>query len=414
VKVNNRQWRYTNAPDAEMRIAQAMYWAQLFARDQKVNIQPYLKKIKKMGDFNRYCLFDKYFQRIGAGTQPGVGYNSCHYLVSWMVGWGGGIGNKSSESWAWRMGYFDIHSGYQNPMASWYWGQLGVKDWTKSTKRQLDLIAWVQSKEGAIGGGVFNDYHRKYGPFHGMQYKDSPVFNDPPSNLWPGWQFFLMERVAQYYYFTGDEQAWKILSKWVAWIRPHIKLRPLTNDVKIPGELKWSGNPVSGNLSVEVMNYNYDVGGMADLAMTLMFWDKANLKWKNKHVHTMFLGKRILNRMWKKHYDGIGVSPPEARPDYERFWTQKVYLPPGVVKIMPWGKVVKNGMKFNEIRPSYNETLPPKGPYSWRNPGPVYHYHRTWAQTQFATALAYVAMFEEDAKKKTPLVPLNFKMKRKK
>lgn len=389
IKTQEGQWRYTAAPDAELRIIQAMFWADRFAKKQKKSISHLQNKALKMGNFTRYVLYDKFFHRIGEGKQAGNGKESAHYLVSWMAGWGGG----TDGFWSWRIGYHQVHSGYQNPLAAWYLAQKGVRDWGISRTRQLEMITWVQSKEGAIGGGVLNDYSKPNGPFYGLQYMPHPSFLDPPSNNWGGWQYFLMDRVAEYYYVTGDERAYKILDKWMKWMVPNIKF--VYDYIFIPTELRWSGAPHHHNLSCRIKTFGYDTGNVACLANTLMFWDKANLKWKQQQVDTMPIALKLLDMSWKTYYDGKGITVAEQRPDYSRFWSQKITMPEHTTKIMPWGKKITNNKVFKDFRPDYGEKLPPKGPYNPHNPAPSYRYHRTWAQCQFAIALAYAEMFQK-------------------
>ena len=83
----------------------------------------------------------------------------------------------------------------------------GVDDWTKSLNRQLEFYRWLQSAEGAIAGGATNSWDGAYGTppagdstFYGMSYDPAPVYHDPPSNQWFGFQAWSMERVAEYYY----------------------------------------------------------------------------------------------------------------------------------------------------------------------------------------------------------------------
>src|SRR5262245_2218863 len=59
-----RQWRYTNAPDADARLIQALYWAKIFADAQGGNavVNDLVARAAKMGDYLRYSLFDKYFK----------------------------------------------------------------------------------------------------------------------------------------------------------------------------------------------------------------------------------------------------------------------------------------------------------------------------------------------------------------
>ncbi|GJM70415.1 hypothetical protein HMSSN036_26310 [Paenibacillus macerans] len=58
------QWRYTNATDADARAVQAMYWAKELGYDN----EEYLDKARKMGDYLRYGMYDKYFQEIGSAA----------------------------------------------------------------------------------------------------------------------------------------------------------------------------------------------------------------------------------------------------------------------------------------------------------------------------------------------------------
>ena len=51
-----------------------------------------------------------------------------------------------------------------------------------------------------------------------MAYDEAPVYHDPPSNEWFGFQAWSMDRVAQYYYVTGDARAKVVLDKWVGWV----------------------------------------------------------------------------------------------------------------------------------------------------------------------------------------------------
>ena len=112
---------------------------------------------------------------------------------------------------------------------------LQINNWDKSLARQLDLISWLQSKEGAIGNGVINSYNKQNGPFYGLWYSDSWGNKRYYSSDWAGWQNLLMERIAEYYYSTGDKKAGEILNKWVQWISLNI------NNDSIPMKLTWTG-----------------------------------------------------------------------------------------------------------------------------------------------------------------------------
>ena len=394
VQSNATQWRYTCAPDAEARVAQAMYWADEFAK--KLNygkISVYRDKMYEMGDWLRYSMFDKYFKKIGAGRTPGKGYESCHYLISWYIAWGAAL----NENWAWRIGCSQVHCGYQNPLGAYYLAKIGVDDWDKSLKRQLELIEFCQGINGAIGGGVINDWERPNGPFYGMQYCQHPVYLDPPSNTWAGWQYWLMERMFQYYYASGDKKAYNICKDWLEkWAIPNAKLT--NDDIEIPVGIDWEGSAdhKPKDLKCIIKGYGKDIGLIGAFVKCLIFWDKANEKWNKKGVpEAKELAKKILDILWKKYRDNIGIAAEEERADYERFWSQTVPMPKGTKKIMPWGKEINENSKFYETRPDYGEPLPPKGPYGPKNPAPKYKYHRTWQQIAIALAYGYYSMFYE-------------------
>lgn len=62
-----KQWKYTNAPDADARAVQVAYWALQWATKQgkQSQISASVAKAVKMGDYLRYAMFDKYFKKIG-------------------------------------------------------------------------------------------------------------------------------------------------------------------------------------------------------------------------------------------------------------------------------------------------------------------------------------------------------------
>lgn len=59
-----------------------------------------------------------------------------------------------------------------------------------------------------------------------MYYDQQPVYHDPPSNQWFGFQAWSMERVAEYYQQTGNANAKAILDKWVSWALSKTTINP--------------------------------------------------------------------------------------------------------------------------------------------------------------------------------------------
>ncbi|MEV4313687.1 glycoside hydrolase family 48 protein [Actinocrispum sp. NPDC049592] len=418
-----KQWRYTDAPDADARAVQVAYLANQWATAQGKagDVSATVKKASKMGDYLRYAMFDKYFKKIGNCTSPscpaGTGKDSAHYLLSWYYAWGGAT--DTSAGWAWRIGDGASHQGYQNPLAAYALANdpalkptsaTGATDWATSLNRQLEFLQWLQSSEGGIAGGATNSWDGQYTAppsgsptFYGMAYDPQPVWHDPPSNRWFGFQVWDMERVASFYQQTGDARAKKILDKWVPWA---IANTTTGSAFKVPSDLQWTGAPVTWNpaspaantnLHVSVLNYSQDVGVAASLAKTLL-----NYAAKSGDTSAKSTGEGLLNALLQ-HTDSIGIAIPETRTDYNRFDDtynstsgEGVYVPPTFNGKMPNGDPINSSSTFLSIRSFYkNDPQWPKV-QSYLNGGaaPTFTYHRFWAQAEIATAFSlHVQLF---------------------
>lgn len=407
----SKQFKYTNAPDADARAVQAAYWASEWAKSYGVNIDTYLAKATKMGDYLRYAMFDKYFRQIGNSSAAGSGYDAAHYLMSWYYAWGGG----TTADWSWIIGSSHNHFGYQNPMAAWILSQNatfkpkstnGQKDWGTSLDRQLEFYQWLQSSEGAIAGGASNSKNGRYeawpagtATFYGMGYEENPVYKDPGSNTWFGFQAWSMQRVAEYYYKTNDVRAKQILDKWVAWVKTVVVLKP-DGTFTVPGTLAWSGQPDTwtgtytgnSNLHVTVVDSGTDLGVTGSLANALLYYSKVAGDEGAKN-----LAKELLDRVWTLYRDEKGVAAPELRTDYKRFFEQTVYVPSTFTGKMPNGDVIKSGIKFLDIRSKYlQDPSYPKLLQAYQsNTAPEFTYHRFWAQCDVAIANGVYSMLYE-------------------
>ncbi|WP_344630874.1 glycoside hydrolase family 48 protein [Streptomyces glaucosporus] len=416
-----KQWKFTNAPDADARAIQAAYWAEMWAEEQgrKSEISATLSKAAKMGDYLRYAFFDKYFKKVGncvgaTSCPAGTGKDSAHYLLSWYYAWGGAT--DTSAGWAWRIGSSHNHFGYQNPMAAHALttvpelkpkGSTAVADWEKSLQRQVEFYRWLQSDEGAIAGGATNSWGGNYGTppsgtptFYGMFYDEKPVYHDPPSNQWFGMQAWSMERVAELYHETGNAMAKEVLDKWVDWVLGEITVNPDGN-YQIPSTLQWSGRPDTWNpsdpgdntnLHVTVRDYSTDVGITAALAKTLMYYAA-----KSGDEEARTTAKDLMDAMWEHHQDAMGIGVEETRTDYERFG-DKVHVPSGWTGTMPNGDRIDSNSTFLSIRSFYEDDPQFSKVESYLNGGeaPKFTYHRFWAQADAALALAtYADLFGE-------------------
>ncbi|MEU1800591.1 glycoside hydrolase family 48 protein [Streptomyces sp. NPDC019937] len=416
----SKQWKFTNAPDADARVVQAAYWASEWAKAQGKGsqISGNIAKAAKMGDYLRYAMYDKYFKKIGncvgeTACPAGSGKNSSSYLLSWYYAWGGAT--DTSAGWAWRIGSSHAHGGYQNPMAAWALSNYadlkpksatGASDWSTSLKRQLEFYRWLQSSEGAIAGGATNSWQGRYATppagkstFYGMYYDEAPVYHDPPSNQWFGFQAWSMERVAEYYNRTGDASAKTVLDKWVKWALSKTTINP-DGTYQFPSTLQWSGQPDTWNASspgantglhVTVADYTNDVGVAAAYAKTLSYYAA-----KSGDTSAKNTAKALLDGMWDHYQDALGIAVPESRADYNRF-DDPVYVPSGWTGTMPNGDKIDSSSTFLSIRSFYKNDPAWSKVEAYLKGGavPSFTYHRFWAQADIALAMgSYAELFE--------------------
>lgn len=412
------KWAFTIASDADGRLIQVQYWANQWAKQQGTNLSTLNAKAAKMGDYLRYSMFDKYFMKIGAqGKTPGNGYDSCHYLLAWYYAWGGAI----AGDWSWKIGCSHVHWGYQAPLAAYALANdpdlkpkssNGAKDWDTSFKRQVELYAWLQSAEGAIAGGATNSVggqYKSYGnasTFYDMAYDYGPVYKDPPSNNWFGMQAWSMQRMCEVYYVTGDKLAKEICDKWVAWAESEAYADVSKGEWKIPASLEWSGQPdtwrgskpSNNNLHCKVVAYGNDIGITGSLANAFLFYDQATKKWNGNTELGAKAAKKALDMLqvvWDTCRDDKGVGVAETNESLSRIFTQEVYVPSNWTGKMPNGDVIKQGVKFIDIRTKYKDDPWYEGLKRQAEGGPLFEYtlHRFWHQVDYAVALGIAEIF---------------------
>ncbi|BEL07545.1 glycoside hydrolase family 48 protein [Actinoplanes sichuanensis] len=420
-----KQWKYTNAPDADARAVQVAYWALQWATEQgkQSQISTTVANAAKMGDYLRYSFYDKYFKQPGCASTScaaGTGKNASNNLMSWYYAWGGAY--DTSAGWAWRIGSSVSHFGYQNPMAAYIMSNVSAfnpksptakADWQASLDRQLEFYQWLQSSEGAIAGGATNSWNGNYSArpsnvpqFYGLSYVEAPVYEDPPSNRWFGMQTWSLERLAELYYVTGNAKAKAVLDKWVPWALANTTIG--ANTFAIPSDLQWSGAPATWNpsnpaantnLHVTVLNHSQDLGVAGSYAKLLTFYAA-----KSGNAQAKAAAKGLLDAIWA-FKDSKGVSSTETRADYNRMddvynasTGQGIYIPPNWTGKMPNGDVIKPGVSFLDIRSFYRNDpdFPKLDAYLKGGPAPTFNYHRFWAQVDVATGYAeYARLFPQ-------------------
>nr|WP_203784381.1 glycoside hydrolase family 48 protein [Actinoplanes rishiriensis] len=412
-----KQWKYTNAPDADARVVQVAYWALQWATEQgkQAELSAAVANAAKMGDYLRYSFYDKYFKQPGCASTScaaGTGKNASNNLMSWYYAWGGAT--DANAGWAWRIGSSVSHFGYQNPMAAYILSNVSAftpksptakADWQASLDRQLEFYQWLQSADGAIAGGATNSWNGNYSArpanvptFYGLAYVEAPVYEDPPSNRWFGMQTWSLERLAELYYVTGNAKAKAVLDKWVPWALANSTIS--ATDFSIPSDMAWSGAPATWNpsspaantnLRVTVTSHGQDLGVAGSYAKLLTYYAA-----KSGNAAAKTAAKNLLDAIWTKK-DSKGVSVTETRGDYNRMddvynasTGQGLYIPQGWTGTMPNGDVIAPGKSFLDIRSFYKNDpdYPKLEAYLNGGPAPTFNYHRFWAQVDVATGYA--------------------------
>ncbi len=414
-----QQYAFTNAPDAEDRAIQAIYFANLWG----VDTGDVSALAGKMGDQMRNDMFDKYYKEIGCQDMKYDSSNVAnsikgqHYLMAWYTSWGGALQNYD---WAWQIGCSHSHEFYQNPLAAYallYDDAInaGMKsdgadvDYKESLKRQIEMYLWLQSKDGPIAGGCTNSWNGRYedypsgqSQFYKMAYVEHPVYADPGSNHWIGNQVWAVQRLAELYYYVtknGDESGMTygglsleealdtILSRWVAWFIENTQFDYVTEDGKtlsyaIPATLDWQGQPETwnekyvqnDNLTCTIRNYGQsDVGCVSSLCNTLIYYAAAKKvpataaaaeDTSSTAAQGLYLANRLLSAQWDIGRDDIGVSLTETNGSLNRIFEQKVYVPGFYNGSMPDGSKLVGSYSSNpddwqntflSIRESYKD-----------------------------------------------------------
>ena len=438
------QWAYTNAPDAEGRAIQAVYWANRWG----VGNSDVTKKAGKMADELRNDMFDKYYKEIGESTtksSSSAGYKGCHYLMSWYTSWGGAM----NGSWTWQIGCSHSHQFYQNVMQAY--GVLNdsglksamkaegaVKDWTESLDRQLDFYEWLQSSDGPFAGGCTNSWAGRYEPypsgvptFYGMAYVAHPVYCDPGSNHWIGNQVWSTQRIAELYYAATEDGNTEIasrcealLDKWVEWFVDNVQWnytddKGNTMPFAIPANLDWGesskpdtwdgSKPDNSNLTCTIRNYgSSDVGCISSLANTLLYYAKTkgvepgSSEGGSVAIKAFNTSKHLIDCMWACYRDDIGVSYSEDNGSLKRIFEQEVHVPSDYSGTMPNGDAIEPGIKFIDIRSQYHDDEMFQELETYYNDhgnetaGFELNYHRFWHISDYLMAVGTMATLYPD------------------
>lgn len=403
-------YQYGAGPDADARAVQASFWASQWAQKHGnlSVVQDTLRKAAKMGDFLRYSFFDRHFKQIGncigkETCQPAQDKNSSHFLISWGISWGGSLG---TNGYSWRSGNSVAYYGYQNLVTAHGLvndpnirpkGATAISDWQTSLDQQLDLYEYLQTSQGAFAAGVTNSWNKVYGDppqeykdasFKGMWFDYQPGYAD--SNPWFGFQAWTADRVAQYYYLTGNTRAEAIITKWAKWVMSEITFDS-DGDFTIPSNIKWEELPP--NTQVTVTGYGQSIGAASATARTLSYYAAASGNAEAKEV-----AQKLLDALWDHHLTDRGISLVESFSGYTNF-NHKLYIPlEGWSGKYPNGDLINENSTFLSVRSWFKQDPDWSMIEDYLNGGqvPQFAVHRFWEQADVAISLAtYDLLFDE-------------------
>jgi hypothetical protein len=465
-----KQFSFTTAPDAEVRTVESAWLAHKFAATKGLDVSAQDAKAKKMGDYMRYCTYDKYFKGI-----PGYDGGGLHNLISWYSAFGGQIPSGGPSNFGFRIGSSASHFGYNGVVAAYAMGTTGgyspltsgaAAQWQNSVSRQLEMIRWLQSPEGPIAGGVTNSWlgtyatptdGRQTAKFYGLYYDYSPVYAEPPSNYWPGYQGWGLERVAALMLATATKtdtfsvnifnNCKCILDKFVPWVLAHCSVTggvitmptnlswvsstqivgQTTNVLNLDGSweylpsLNWdssgnyatfwsgSGSVPNPNLHCTISSTGFSLGIAASFSQLLIEYAQAHRTStggalsdtipNSSHTYNdaYALAKSMMDAIWGLA-DTIGFTAPETRGDYSSYG-KTTYIPPGFTGAMHNGDVLAHGTTTFINARSFMKTDPrwaDVAAFIAGGAAPVFNYHRFWEQVECASGFAMLHQYFPD------------------
>ncbi|CAG9761380.1 unnamed protein product [Ceutorhynchus assimilis] len=349
-------------------------------------------------------MFDQHFKQVGdcIGKEdcPGVSdKGSAHYLLSWGISWGGSLGDNGYH---WRMGNSVCYYGYQNLVAAHGLlneasmrprGATAIEDWQHSLERQLELYEYLQTSQGAFAAGVTNSYNKNYDDppqeykdhsFYGMWFDYQPGYAD--ANPWFGFQPWTADRVAQYYYITGNERAKNITSKWVSWVISEIHFNE-NGDFTIPTNLKWEGLPP--NTVVTITGRGTGANSASCTARTLAYYAARSGDTQAREV-----SKKLLDALWSFHQTDKGYANVETFTQYSNF-NNPLFLPlANWSGIYPNGDVINSNSTFLSVRSWFKKDPNWEKVQKYLDGGeaPSFPVHRFWENADLAISLAVYDM----------------------
>ena len=384
-----KQWKYTNAPDADARAIQAAYWALTWAKAQgkaaPTSRPPWPRPPRWATTCATRCSTSTSRRSATAPApspaRPAPARTASHYLLSWYYAWGGAT--DAGGGWAWRIGSSHDHGGYQNPLAAWALsngrtltpqvGRPARRTGRPASSRQLEFYTLAAVRRGRhrrwrdqqLGRPLRAPRRPVLPPSTACTTTGSRSTTTRRRNQWFGFQAWcdgagrrvlLRDRGRQ---GQGDPRQVGHLGA-----RQHHR-RHRTAPTRSRPRCSWSGQPATPGtpsspgantgLHVTVADYTNDVGVAAAYAKTLIVLRAPSPATPQAQDHGQGAAGRLCDHTGQPRASSIAGDPGRLQPLRRRSTRhqQGLYVPPGWTGTMPNGDAIASGSTFLSIRSFY-------------------------------------------------------------
>ena len=172
-----KQWKYTNAPDADARAVAGRLLGVTVgdgAGQAGARSPPRWPRPPRWATTCATRCSTSTSRSVGC-TSPSCAAGTGKDAASTTCSPGttpGAARSTRRRGWAWRIGSRTRHHGYQNPIAAWVLSTDAAHDaevadrqvrlGRRASTRQLEFYQWLQSPEGGIAGGATNSWNGEY------------------------------------------------------------------------------------------------------------------------------------------------------------------------------------------------------------------------------------------------------------
>ena len=412
-----KQWRYTDAPDADARAVQAAYWALTWAKAQGKAVGGLRHGRQGRARWATTCGTRCTTSTSRSRAAPhrrcaaGTGKNSAALPADLVLR----LGRRERHQR--RLGLADRLQPQPRRLPEPARGVGAVQRAPRSSpksrdrrrrldtslKRQLEFYRWLQSTEGAIAGGATNSWDGRYAHAavghchllrHGLRLAAGlprpAVATSGSASRRGRWSGSRSTTTS-----PATRRPRRVLDKWVAWATANTTLNA-DGTYQIPSTLEWTGQPDTWNAG--------SPGANSGLHVTHRRLHQRRRRGRGVRQDADLLRGQVRQRHGqdhrqgpaRRHVDRTTRTPwasrsPETRTDYngDVLNDQRSTSPragpapcPTATRSTPARRSCPSGPSTRTTRTGRRSS------YLKGGAAPTFNYHRFWAQVDIAIALA--------------------------